>query len=41
LQTLAQNISSSLERITNENAIYEENLGLLANNIPELFTSQL
>ena len=36
LQTLAQNISFSLERITNENAIYEseEKFRLLANNIP-------
>ncbi len=36
LQTLASNISSSIERITNENAIYEseEKFRLLANNIP-------
>ena len=36
LQTLARNIASSIERITNENAIYEseEKFRLLANNIP-------
>ena len=36
LQTLAQNISFSLEKIINENAIYEseEKFRLLANNIP-------
>ena len=36
LQTLARNISSSIERITNETAIYEseEKFRLLANNIP-------
>lgn len=36
LQTLASNISSSIERITNETAIYEseEKFRLLANNIP-------
>ncbi|MBP8888038.1 MAG: response regulator, partial [Flavobacterium sp.] len=36
LQTLARNIASSIERITNETAIYEseEKFRLLANNIP-------
>lgn len=36
LQTLASNIASSIERITNETAIYEseEKFRLLANNIP-------
>jgi PAS domain S-box-containing protein len=36
LRTLARNIASSLERISNENAIYEseEKFRLLANNIP-------
>jgi len=36
LRTLARNIASSIERITNENAIYEseEKFRLLANNIP-------
>jgi PAS domain S-box-containing protein len=36
LQILAQNIASSIERITNENAIHEseEKFRLLANNIP-------
>ena len=36
LQTLARNIASSIERITNERAIYEseEKFRLLANNIP-------
>ena len=36
LQTLARNVSSSIERITNENAIHEseEKFRLLANNIP-------